>query len=113
MHEIAMVEDVFRIITGVAAENHISRIDRVNVVIGEYLQVKPSLFEFAFEAVREGTVASHAVLNITMQPVELKCEECGKLFLLKELEYSCPFCGSGQLDIVNGKELYIKSIEGE
>ena len=113
MHEIAIVEDVYRIILAVASENRISRIDRVNIVIGEYLQVKPSLFEFAFEAAGTGTVASGARLNIEIQPVELKCRDCGNLFILKDLKYKCPACAGSLLDIMKGKEMYIKSIEGE
>lgn len=113
MHEISMVEDVFRIILGVAAENKISRIDRVNIVIGEYLQVKPSLFEFAFEAVRPGTIASGANLSLELRPVELRCKECNHIFLLNDLKYECPLCSSFMLDIVDGKDMYIKSIEGE
>ena len=113
MHEIAMVEDVFRIIMGVAAENNISRIDRVNVVIGEYLQVKPSLFEFAFDAARPGTIASGATLTMDVRPLELRCNECGQLFLLNQRKYECPFCGGTELQIIDGKDMYIKSIEGE
>ncbi len=113
MHEIAMVEDVFRIILGVAAENKISRIDRVNIVIGEYLQVKPSLFRFAFEAAGTGTIASGASLNLEIRPVELRCKDCSHLFFLNDLKYACPRCGSGELEIVDGKDMYIKSIEGE
>jgi hydrogenase nickel incorporation protein HypA/HybF len=113
MHEIAMVEDVFRIMMRVAAENNISRIDRVDIVIGEYLQVKHSLFEFAFESAREGTIASSACLILETRMVELRCTGCRQLFLLKGLKYSCPCCGSGALEITDGKDMYIKSIEGE
>jgi len=113
MHEIAMVEDVFRIIFRVAEENQISRIDRVNIVIGEYLQVKPSLFEFAFESAKEGTIASGASLNLVTRPVKLKCKACNELFCLNDLKYSCPLCGSGELEIIDGKDMYVKSIEGE
>ncbi len=113
MHEIAMVEDVFRIIMRVAGENNISRIDRVDIVIGEYLQIKPSLFEFAFESAREGTIASAACLNLETRMVELRCTGCRQLFLLKDLKYSCPRCGSGALEITDGRDIYIKSIEGE
>ncbi len=113
MHEIAMVEDLFRIILGVAAENKISRIDRVNIVIGQYLQVKPSLFQFAFEAAGSGTIAEGASLNLEIRPVELICNDCSRLFFLNDLKYVCPRCGSGELEIVDGKDMYIKSIEGE
>lgn len=113
MHEIAMVEDMFRIILKVADDNHINRIDRVNIVIGEYLQIKPSLFEFAFESAKEGTIASGAELNLFTRQVRLKCKQCTQSFLLSDLKYSCPDCGGGELDIVDGKDIYIKSIEGE
>ena len=108
-----MVEDLFRIILGVAAENKISRIDRVNIVIGQYLQVKPSLFQFAFEAAGSGTVAEGAGLDIEIRPVELRCNDCSRLFFLNELKYVCPHCISSDLEIIDGKDMYIKSIEGE
>ncbi len=108
-----MVEDVFRIILGVAAENKISRIDRVNIVIGQYLQIKPSLFRFAFEAAGSGTIADGASLNLEIRPVELRCSDCSRLFFLNDLKYACPHCGGGELEIVDGKDIYIKSIEGE
>ncbi len=103
---------MFRIILNVAGENKLRRIDKVNVVIGEYLQIKPSLFEFAFEAAKEGTIAAGADLNIELQPVELECEQCGQTFLLREIRYKCRFCGSGRIEIIKGKELFIKSLEG-
>ncbi len=87
-----MVEDVFRIILGVAAENKINRIDNVNLVIGEYLQVKPDIFKFAFEAAKEGTIASSAKLNLEVQPVELKCETCDNVFFLNGRKYYSYLC---------------------
>ena len=108
-----MVEDLFRIILGAASENGITTIDRVNVVIGEYLQIRPSIFEFAFKAAREGTIAGEAELLIEIEPVQLGCENCRHKFMLRQLKYECPHCGSGRLEILQGKELYIKSIEGE
>ena len=113
MHEIAMVEDLFRIILDVADENRIGRIDRVTVVIGQYLQIKPSLFQFAFEAAGSGTIAEGAGLNIEIRPVELRCSDCSRLFFLNELKYVCPHCISSDLEIIDGKDIYIKSIEGE
>ena len=108
-----MVEDMFRIIMGVAAENKISRIDRVNIVIGQYLQVKPSLFQFAFEAAGSGTIAEGASLHLEIRPVELRCSDCSQLFFLNDLKYVCPRCSSSDLEIVDGRDIYIKSIEGE
>ena len=108
-----MVEDVFRIILGVASENKIARIYKVNVVIGEYLQVKPSLFEFAFDAAKEATIASGAALNIVIEPLELECGECGNIFFISDSKYECPLCQGTNLEIIRGRDMYVKSIEGE
>lgn len=112
MHEISMVEDVLRIILGVATENNIRCIDNVNLVIGEYMQVKPDLVVFAFDAAKEGTIASNAKLRLEIEPVEICCESCGNMFVLRKNKYECPICSSSQLEIIKGKYMYIKSIEG-
>ncbi len=112
MHEIAMVEDVLRIVGEVARVNGISRIDKVNVVIGEYLMVKPSLFEFAFMAAREGTRASGAGLTIETEKVELECPGCRHRYSPQNINFNCPRCSNPNPAIIKGKEMYVKSIEG-
>jgi Zn finger protein HypA/HybF involved in hydrogenase expression len=62
MHE-ETFRGLFRIILKIADENRLKRIDKVTMEIGEYRQVSPTAFRFAFEAAREGTIASHAMLE--------------------------------------------------
>jgi len=113
MHEIAMVEDVLRIVEEVARENGMIRIGQVNVVIGEYLMVKPSLFEFAFMAAREGTRAAGAGLTIETEQLELECPDCRHRYSPRKINYNCPRCGNPGPLITKGKEMYVKSIEGD
>ncbi len=113
MHELAIIEDMFRIILKIADENRLERIDRVTMEIGEYRQIDPSVFRFAFEAAREGTIASDARLDIEFQTVEMRCEECGNSFSIENFIFKCPRCRSGDLHIIKGMDIFIKSIEGE
>ncbi len=113
MHEIAMVEDVLRIVEEVAGENGMNRIDKVNVVIGEYLMVKPSLFEFAFMAAREGTRAAGAGLTIETEKVKLECPGCRHRYSPPNINFNCPRCSNPSPLIIKGKEMYVKSIEGD
>ncbi|HLP71895.1 MAG TPA: hydrogenase maturation nickel metallochaperone HypA [Bacteroidales bacterium] len=113
MHELRIAEDLSRIVIETAVKGNLSRVTKVNVTFGEMVQIVPEIFEFAFrEAVRD-SVASDALLGIEMIRVALKCRECGNEFSLNETLFSCGRCGSYDIEIVNGKELYVKSIEGE
>jgi Zn finger protein HypA/HybF involved in hydrogenase expression len=43
----------------------------------------------------------------------MKCKNCGSDFQVKENLFACNECNSTDLEIIQGKELFIKSIEGE
>jgi len=113
MHEIRIAEDLSAIVERAAAEAGLTRVDRVNVCFGEFVQVVPSVFETAFrEAVRE-TPAANARLDIEIMPAELRCLTCGTVFNPDGESYVCGACGSEEIAVVHGKELFIKSIEGD
>lgn len=113
MHETAIVQDMFHIIDQVAEENQLKRIDRVNFVIGKMMQIVPELFYFAFDAAKEGTIAENSEVNLEFLPIKMKCKSCGHEFLIENNVFYCPQCQSSKLDLIQGKELLIKSIEGE
>lgn len=113
MHEIRIAEDLSAIVLEAAGSENLSRVTKVNISFGELIQVVPDIFEFAFrEAVRD-TVAADAELDLEMIPVKMKCSVCGAEFIVRESFFTCGSCGSSELEILTGKELFIKSIEGE
>jgi hydrogenase nickel incorporation protein HypA/HybF len=113
MHEVAIVEDMFRIILEVAEKEKLSRIDRVHFRIGKMMQVVPDLFRFAFDSAKEDTIARDAELEIEYVPVKMQCRRCGHEFLVENQSFYCPECESSDLDLIQGRELLIQSIEGE
>ncbi len=113
MHEVAIVNDLFRIIQEVAEKEQIKRIDKVHFSIGKMMQVVPDLFRFAFDSAKEGTIADQADLEIEFLPVKMRCKDCQNEFEVEKNMFKCPECASTELDLIQGKELYIKSIEGE
>jgi hydrogenase nickel incorporation protein HypA/HybF len=113
MHEIKIAEELSVIVVDKAMEAGLSAVERVNVCFGQLVQVIPDIFEFAFrEAVRD-TVAAEAALSIEIIPLEMKCLSCGEEYTPAENSSSCRRCGSFEITVVHGKELFIKSIEGE
>ncbi len=113
MHEIGIAEDLTGIVLDAAGDANLSVVTRVNVSLGQLIQVVPESFEFAFsEAVRD-TIAEGCELVIEIIRIRMKCVACGNEFNVDTGNFRCDACGSGDLDIINGKELFVKSIEGE
>ncbi|TLX75732.1 hydrogenase maturation nickel metallochaperone HypA [Labilibacter sediminis] len=112
MHEIAIVNHLFEIINEVSKKENLSKISQVNFLLGEMQQIVPEIFRFAFESAAENTIAQNAILNIEIVSIKGQCNSCNKICDVKKVFY-CSFCGSKDLNIINGNELIIKSIEGE
>jgi hydrogenase nickel incorporation protein HypA/HybF len=73
----------------------------------------PESFEFVFKEAVKNSVAEDAELHIDIFPVKMKCLNCGSDFQVNEDLIGCSICGSTDLEIIQGKELFVKSIEGE
>ncbi|MCF8301740.1 MAG: hydrogenase maturation nickel metallochaperone HypA [Bacteroidales bacterium] len=113
MHELAMVQNMFRIILEVADQNQLQKITRVNFEVGKMQQIVPEYFEFAFEATKENTIASEAQLSLSFIPITLKCKACNHEFTIADGAFICPKCQETDLELISGNELLIKSIEGD
>jgi hydrogenase nickel incorporation protein HypA/HybF len=113
MHELRIAEELATMVAGYAAEAGMKTVDRVNISFGQFVQVVPEIFEAAFrEAAREGPAAC-AELDIEIIPAELQCLGCGSGYTPAEDLHGCSICGSAEIVVKHGKELFIKSIEGE
>jgi len=113
MHEIRIAKDLSDIVLEVAGSEKLSVVTKISISFGEMIQIVPDIFDFAFrEAVRD-TIASSSEVDIEIIPVKLKCKDCNNEFSLKNSFFSCNKCSSSDLDIITGKEMFVKSIEGE
>jgi hydrogenase nickel incorporation protein HypA/HybF len=113
MHEIRIAEELTGIVLEVACREKLSKVTKVNISFGQLIQIVPDIFNFAFrEGVRD-TIATDAVVDIEILPVKIRCRICNNEIIIKDNSFRCNKCGSSQLDIIQGKELFVKSIEGE
>jgi len=113
MHEIKIAEELSVIVIDKAREAGLLVVDRVNVTFGQLVQIVPEIFEFAFRETVRDTVAAEAALNIEIIPLEMRCLSCGAEYSPGEYSARCRACGAIDITVVHGKELFIKSIEGE
>lgn len=111
MHEAAIVEGLMRILERQAAQHGVSAIRRVNVKVGRLRAVEPQQLVSCFEMFAEGTIADGAELAVDEVPVRARCRACGHEFEVPRYRFECPACGGGDVEVIQGQELYIESFE--
>jgi len=113
MHELKIAEDLSGIVLEAAMNAKLEKVTKVNITFGQLVQIVPEIFETAFSESVRGTIAEGSELNIEIVKIQMKCNDCGKEFRIKENIFACKYCGSTDLEIVRGKEIFVKCIEGE
>jgi hydrogenase nickel incorporation protein HypA/HybF len=113
MHEIGIAQELSEIVFEVADKENLIKVTKVNISFGQMVQIVPEIFDFAFRETVRDTIAATAELTIELIPVKLRCRKCNKEFVINDNNFSCNNCSSTDLDIIQGKEIFVKSIEGE
>lgn len=109
MHELGITQNIVAIAAEYAAG---AKVRRVSIEIGKLSAILPDAVRFCFDVCCQGTILEGAVLEIIETPGIGRCQCCGA-----EIQLSQPFgtcsCGSHALDILQGQELKIKTLETE
>lgn len=113
MHELSLVASVFDLLEDKAREHGASRVTRVVLKVGVLSGVVPDLVETAFETYKAGTLAEGARLVLVPVPVRLRCPDCGGTAVREEAGFACAACGSGRVEIVEGRELVVETVDLE
>jgi hydrogenase nickel incorporation protein HypA/HybF len=109
MHEMTIAMSIVEILCNKAAEENAKRINYVLLNIGSLSGVMTDALEFCFEAATKNTIAEGAELKINHINGKAVCKNCNKEFKLKTDFSSCPSCDDFNFEIIEGKELNIKS----
>ncbi len=83
------------------------------ISVGEFAGVEIHALEFAFQVLSRSTLAEGAELVIERVPIVLACRSCGMKFNGDRLDIPCVSCGGGEIDLIQGRELDLKTIAGE
>jgi len=113
MHELKIAEELIGIINEVAESEKLKKVTKVNIQFGKMIQIVPDIFQFVFESAVKGTLAKNAKLKLEILPVVFVCNKCKEEAEIDDLFFVCPRCGSNDLELIQGRETIIESIEGE
>ncbi len=110
MHEMSLAINIVEIACQTAKQNSAKRINSIEVEVGKLAGVLEDSLAFCFHAARNETLAENAELNIISVPGKGHCGDCDKSFETDTFFTLCPHCQGFSVDILEGKDIKIKSI---
>ncbi len=113
MHEYSIVQSLMAQCEEQAKMRNAKKITKVVVKIGILSGVEIDLLTSAFDTFKEDSICEGAEFIANLQPIVVRCKDCEKESELKKFEYICPKCGSKNLEIVDGEDMYLMSLEME
>jgi len=113
MHEYSIVQSLLDSCEENAKQNNSDKIIKVIVKIGVMSGVEPDLLQTAFDTFKEGTMCEGCEFIINIQPIVIQCHKCNTKSILDKNEYCCPVCQSVELDVLDGEDMFLMSLELE
>lgn len=113
MHELSICQGLLRQVEQIAKDNDARAVERIILRVGALSGVEPPLLERAFEIARMGTVAEEAELEIEEGPVVVQCQVCGGSSVVPVNRLLCTYCGEWKVNVTQGEELLLLSLEIE
>ncbi|MFA5805122.1 MAG: hydrogenase maturation nickel metallochaperone HypA [Melioribacteraceae bacterium] len=110
MHEMSIALSIIDIANVEALRANAKRINEIEIEIGSISGVEISALEFSLELAVKNTLLENAQRKIISIPAKAECLECNSTFALTTFYDPCPNCESLTINILQGKELRIKSI---
>jgi hydrogenase nickel incorporation protein HypA/HybF len=113
LHELGVATQIAKVITGVVEEHSATRVGEITVEVGVLSCIDPSSLEFCFEAITKGTRLEGGRLKIEKIEPRANCRACGNQYVVRMDDFRCPSCGSGDFDMLAGREISIRDVEVE
>jgi len=111
MHEFSIMQAALEAAGEKTRAAGASQIHRITLRIGSLSGVVPEALRFAFDALKDQSLAAQADLEIVEVSAVAFCPACATEFAVTEINYECPRCHepSGQLRC--GKEMELAALE--
>jgi hydrogenase nickel incorporation protein HypA/HybF len=114
MHELSIVSSVVDSVTETLASYPGAQVLEVRLKVGAMAAVVVDSLEFCWGIATQDTPLVQTKLVVRTVPVVIHCVPCGRDVELEGVQsLRCPFCGEATMDVRQGRELEIESIEIE
>ena len=114
MHELPIIERILATVLKHAEGNKVNKIVAVHLQVGRLSDLEDEWMQRYFDYLTKDTLAEGAKLKIERTPVQMKCNNCSKVYEIDmdKMDVTvCPDCGEKKGTLVSGREYFIKSME--
>ncbi len=87
-----------------------SVVKEIEIEVGLLSGVVLDALEFSLEAAVKESILEGASRNIITIPGKARCTSCSHVFEIQDLYTVCPSCGTPAPEIIQGRELRVKSL---
>jgi len=113
MHELPFVESILKITLKHAEKAGAKRVLALDLVIGQMSSIVDDSVQFYWDLLSKETVAEGAQLRFNRIPALYHCWDCGNEYPLDGEHLECPRCGSVRVQLIQGDEFRLESIDVE
>lgn len=111
MHELSIACGLVRAASEEAARHGVSRVTKVELLLGALAGVEPDALRFCFPAAAAGTACEGAELSIEIVPARGRCAHCDATSEVRDFMSACPVCGAWPLGLEGGREMTLRALE--
>ncbi len=113
MHELSIAVNIVEMIEDNVEKEKAHIVDKFEIDVGTLSGVVIETLEFALEEAVKNSVCSKAVWKINKIEAKAKCWKCGHIHSVEDYFSPCPECMGFGKEILQGKEIQLKSITVE
>jgi hydrogenase nickel incorporation protein HypA/HybF len=110
MHEFSIAMDIVDIAVSSARNEAATVVKEIEVEVGQLSGVVMEALRFSLEAAVKGTMLETARKNLVLVPGKARCTRCSEEYDTDTLFRPCPACGALAPEIIQGRELRVKSL---
>ena len=113
MHEASICDSIIKSIIDIAERENMAEIGVVTLMIGKIHHIVEDVMHNVYNImVQEIPLLINSSLIIDIKEVKILCKSCNEESILEEVFFVCEKCFSQNIEVIQGKELHIVSVQG-
>lgn len=113
MHELSIAMSIVDIAKTELEKTESKSVSEIVLEIGKMSGVVMEALEFAMEEAKKNSILANAKILMVEKPAKAQCANCQHIFEIYEIYEACPKCNSFFSDVVEGKDMIVKSLKLE
>ena len=110
MHEFSIAMNIVDIASEYAHKEEAKSVKEIEIEVGQLAGIVLDALEFSLEAAVKNTILENAKRTIISLPGVVRCRACSHEYESNDFFSECPQCGAGPPEILQGRELRVKSL---